>query len=218
MLRPQGERPGRHGGQDRELYQAWDHGPVYSVGRKHAILVLLPGADPLWALDAHAEEALAARNNWRTRAAAIDTHRANAASVALDQRLRDEELTWQDRAQRFRLQEWAPHEEMLLAASAAARVLHKHPSRASLDDLVKFMDPASILGCRACGLPFDPPVATNPKPPFPDLEPKAAMRKLYGPDAPSNPEDRRTQSQDELWKQAAAFFESPVESCERCAF
>ena len=130
---------------------------------------------------------LAARHNWKTRAAAFDNHRANAASLALDQLLRDETLSWKERAERFRLHEWLLHEQMLQAATAAARELQNHPSRASLNDIVKLYELASVLGRRACGLPLDPASAPEPEPPswHPDAE--AALRKIYGEDDAAKP-------------------------------
>jgi hypothetical protein len=128
---------------------------------------------------------LSARHNWKTRAAAFDNHRANAASLALDQLLRDEVLDWKERAERFRLQEWLLHEEMLQAASEAVRELRKHPGRASLNDIVKVIDLAFILGRTACGMPLEPAKPAEFEPPFsqPDIE--AALNKIYGQNDPS---------------------------------
>ena len=130
---------------------------------------------------------LSARHNWKTRAAAFDNHRANAASLALDQLLREETLSWKERAERFRLQEWLLHEEMLQAATLAAREIQKRPGRASLNDVVKLYDLASVLGRRACGLPLDPTAAAEPEPPSPYLDFEAALRKVYGQDNSGKP-------------------------------
>ena len=129
---------------------------------------------------------LAARHNWRSRAAAFDNHRADASSRALDQLLRQETLDWKQRAEQFRLQEWALHEEMLQAARAAAREVRKHPNRVSLHGLVKLYDMAFTLGRRAVGLPLDyVPPKTEPPALRSDLE--EALRKVYGP--PPGPAD-----------------------------
>lgn len=120
-------------------------------------------------------------------AAAFDNHRAHAASLALDQLLRDEAMGWKERAERFRLQEWLLHEEMLQAAAAAARELRKHPARTNLKDVVKLLDLASILGRRACGMPLDPASAPEPEMPFGHPDAKAALEKIYGPGSSSNP-------------------------------
>jgi hypothetical protein len=76
---------------------------------------------------------------------------------------------------------------MIQAASAAARELQKHPGRASLNAIVKLYDLASVLGHRACGMPLDPAAAAKPEPPSSYLDAEAALRKIYGPDAPSKP-------------------------------
>ncbi len=135
----------------------------------------------------HRLRQLSARHNWKTRAAAFDHHRANAASLALDQLVRDETSNWKERAQRFRLQEWQLHEDMLEAASDAIRQLRKHPARISLNDLVKLYDLSSILGRRACGMPLEPVVAAESRPPSSYLDFEAALRKVYGPVNSSKP-------------------------------
>ena len=129
---------------------------------------------------------LAARHNWRSRAAAFDNHRADASSRALDQLLQQETLDWKKRTEQFRLQEWALHEEMLQAAWAAAREVRKHPNRVSLHGLVKLYELASTLGRRAVGLPLDyVPPKTEPRAPDPDFE--EALQKVYG--SPPEPAD-----------------------------
>jgi hypothetical protein len=123
---------------------------------------------------------LAALHNWRSRAAAFDNHRADASSRALDQLLQQETLDWKKRAEQFRLQEWALHEEILQAAEVAAREVRKHPNRVSLHGLVKLYELASTLGRRAVGLPLDyVPPKTEPPALRPDVE--EALRKVYGP-------------------------------------
>jgi len=129
---------------------------------------------------------LAARHHWRSRADAFDNHRADAISRALDQLLQQETLDWKKRAEQFRLQEWALHEEMLQAARAAACEVRKHPNRVSLHGLVKLYELASTLGRRAVGLPLDyVQPKTEPRAPNPDVE--EALRKVYGP--PPGPAD-----------------------------
>jgi hypothetical protein len=132
----------------------------------------------------HRLRRLSARHHWKPRAAAFDRHRASAASLALDQLLRNETSDWKERVERFRLQEWLLHEEMLQAASEAVRQLRKHPGRASLSDIARLFDLASVLGRRACGMPLDPPAAAKFDPPFsrPDVE--AALQKIYGQSEP----------------------------------
>ncbi len=128
----------------------------------------------------HRLRRLASRHEWKSRAAAFDNHRANLTSSALDQLLSDEIADWKKRAERFREQEWALHEEMIQAARAAARELREHPGRIKVSDLTKLFDLASILGRRACGMPLDP--ADSPPPETPTIEPEweAALRKIYG--------------------------------------
>jgi hypothetical protein len=104
----------------------------------------------------HRLRQLSARNHWKTRAAAFDQHRANAANLSLDQLVRDETLNWKERAQRFRDQEWLLHEEMLEAARLAVHQFQRHPGRASLSEIVALYELASLFGHRACGKPFDP--------------------------------------------------------------
>ena len=129
---------------------------------------------------------LAARHHWRSRADAFDNHRADAISRALDQLLQQETLDWKKRAEQFRLQEWALHEEMLQAARAAACEVRKHPNRVSLHGLVKLYELASTLGRRAVGLPLDyVPPKTGPRAPDPDVE--EALQKIYG--SPPGPAD-----------------------------
>jgi hypothetical protein len=127
----------------------------------------------------HRLRRLSARHRWKTRAAAFDNHRASAASRALDQLLQEETSDWKERVERFRLQEWLLHEEIFQAASEAVRQLRKHPGRASLSDIARLYDLASVLGRRACGMPLNPPAAAKFEPPFfrPDVD--AALKKIY---------------------------------------
>jgi hypothetical protein len=123
---------------------------------------------------------LSARHQWKTRAAAFDRHRAYSASRALDQLLSDEASNWKERVERFRLQEWLLHEEMLQAATAAARQLRNRPGRAGFNDMLKLYELAFALGRRACGLPLEPAPAAEPAPTplYPGTE--AALEKIYG--------------------------------------
>jgi hypothetical protein len=130
----------------------------------------------------HRLRRLGVRHNWRTRAAAFDNHRADAASAALDQLLRDEKLDWQERAHRFRLQEWRLHKQMAKAAQAAVREFRKHPGRASLAELTRLIELTSLLGRRSSGMPLDP-AAASPAPPPDRIEVEEALRKIYGSDA-----------------------------------
>jgi len=136
---------------------------------------------------------LAARHDWRSRAAAFDNHRADASSRALEQLLQQETMDWKERAEQFRLQEWALHEEILQAASAAAREVRQHPNRVSLHGLVKLLGLASTLGRRATGMPLDN-VPPKPEPPAPHLNFEEALRKVYGtPPGPARmPEDQES--------------------------
>ncbi len=128
----------------------------------------------------HRLRQISARHEWKTRAVAFDRHRASAASRALDQVLSDEASNWKERVERFRLQEWLLHEEMLQAATAAARQLRNHPGRGGFNDILKLYELASVLGRRACGLPLEPKPDAEPSPPpwYPDA--KAALEKIYG--------------------------------------
>ncbi len=128
----------------------------------------------------HRLRRLCARYRWKTRAAAFDRRRASSVALALDQLLRDETSDWRGRAERFRLQEWLLHEQMLQAASDAIAQLRKHPRRASLSDIVKLHELAFALGRRACGMPLDPPPAARPEPPPRRPDVQAALRKIYG--------------------------------------
>jgi hypothetical protein len=128
----------------------------------------------------HRLRRLSARHNWKTRAAAFDNHRANVASLALDQLLRDETSSWKERVERLRLQEWLLHEEMIQAATDAARELRKRPRLASLRDIAKLFDLASILGRRACGMPLTPRAADEFEQPVSRPEVQAALAKIYG--------------------------------------
>ena len=112
----------------------------------------------------------------------MDNHRATATSLALDQLLKDEATDWKERAERFRLQEWLLHEEMVEAALAAVREFKKNPNRIKLTDLVRLLDLASVLGRRATGLPLDPGSTQPDVPPVPDGF-EAALRKIYGEEA-----------------------------------
>jgi len=124
---------------------------------------------------------LSARHNWKTRAAAFEHHRANAASLALNQLVRDETSNWKERVQRFRIQEWLLHEEMLQTASDIVRQLQKHPRCASLNDLVNIINLAFVLGRRACGMPLDAAAAAEFEPPASNPDFEAALHKIYGP-------------------------------------
>ena len=157
---------------DYQLFAAWLQIPAPRHFRKAAAAL---------GCSLHRLRQLCTRYHWKTRAAAFENHRATAASLALDQLLRDETSDWKERVERFRLQEWLFHEEMLQAASETVRQLRKHTSRASLNDLVKIIDLAFVLGHRACGMPLDLAASAESDPPscYPDYE--AALNKIYGP-------------------------------------
>ena len=155
---------------DYQLFAAWLQRPAPRPLTKSAV-----------ALDCslHRLRRLAVRYHWRTRAAAFDNHRADAASAALDQLLRDEALDWQERAHRFRLQEWLLHKQMMEAARAAVREFRKHPGRASLTELVRLIELGSVLGRRASGMPAGDTPAPVPEP-LHRLDFEAALQKIYG--------------------------------------
>jgi hypothetical protein len=127
---------------------------------------------------------LAALHDWKSRAAAFDNFRALLASQALEQLLSDEKLNWQERAERFRNQEWALHEEMLHSAFQILQDLKNRPRRSSLKDLLALLDLASVLGRRATGLPLDPAAAsTKPQEYEPHYDAEYALNKIYGSDS-----------------------------------
>ena len=157
---------------DYQLFAAWLRLPARRPLTKSAVAL---------GCSLHRLRRLGVRHNWRTRAAAFDNHRADAASAALDQLLRDEKLDWQERAHRFRLQEWRLHKQMAKAARAAVREFEKHPGRASLGELTRLIELTSLLGRRACGVPLDP-AAAAPDQTSHRVEVEAALRKIYGSD------------------------------------
>jgi hypothetical protein len=156
---------------DYQLFAAWIQLPT----PRH-----FPKAAGVLGCSLHRLRRLSARHNWKGRAAAFDNHRAKAFSLALDQLLHEETSGWKERAERFRLQEWLLHEQMLQAASHAAREIRKRPGRVSVNDIVKLYELALVLGRSACGVPFDLPATgrPGPSPPHPDFE--AALHKIYG--------------------------------------
>jgi hypothetical protein len=160
--------------EDYQLFAGWLQLPAPRPPRRAAAAAL--GCTP------HRLSRLFTRHRWRVRAAAFENHRADAASRALDELLRSQAKSWQERAHNFRLQEWLLHEQMMAAAMSAVREFEKHPGRASLTDLVKLLELASVLGRRACGLPLDPAEAA-PAPPSIRPEFEEALRKVYGSDA-----------------------------------
>jgi hypothetical protein len=158
---------------DYQLFTAWLQLPVPRSFPKAAVSLHC---------SVHRLRRLSRQHNWKTRAAAFDQHRAHAASRALDQLLSEETSSCKERAERFRLQEWLLHEEMLEAAFSAVRELQKHPRRASLADVAKLLDLVSTLGRRASGLPLDPATVEPdlPRPRNPEAE--AALNKIYDSD------------------------------------
>jgi len=157
---------------DYQLFAAWLQLPAPRHLRKAAA----PLGCSLYRL-----RQLSARHNWKTRAAAFEYHRASAASLALNQLVCDETSNWKARAQRFRIQEWLLHEEILQVATETVRQLQKHPRRASLNDLVNTINLASVLGRRACGMPLDSGAGAEFEPPASNPDFEAALRKIYGP-------------------------------------
>jgi hypothetical protein len=125
---------------------------------------------------------LSTRHDWPARAAAFDNARADAAGAALDDLLRDEKLDWQERARRFRLQEWALHSEMIEAAFATLRELRKAPRRIKLSELVRLIDLASQLGRRATEASG---ASGDVLPRAPSAEFQAAVAKIYGTPLPT---------------------------------
>ena len=159
---------------DYQLFAAWLQLPVPRPARKAAAAAL--GCSP------HHLGRLVARHRWKTRAAAFDHHRADATSRALDDLLRQETKDWLERARLFRLQEWTLHERMMTTAQAALDEFMKHPGRASLTDLTRLLDLASILGRRAAGMPVGTGKNHPPSVPHSNPEAEAALRKIYGPE------------------------------------
>jgi hypothetical protein len=140
------------------------------------------GAAAALGCSVHRLRRIAAGNHWKSRTAAFDNHRANAASQALDQMVDKEISDCEARARQFRNQEWLLHEQMLEAALAITVELKRRPGRVRLRDIAKLFELASVLGRRACGLPLD---SDSPEPASlparPDVE--AALNKIYGEDA-----------------------------------
>jgi hypothetical protein len=91
-----------------------------------------------------------------------------------------ESSNWKERVQRFRIQEWLLHEEMLQVATETVRQFQKHPRRASLNDLVNIFNLPSVLGRRACGIPLVAAAAAEFEPPASNPDFEAALRKIYG--------------------------------------
>jgi hypothetical protein len=163
---------------DYSLFAAWLQLPAPRRLRKAASAL---------GCSLHRLRRLSTRHNWKTRAAAFDQYRASTSSRALDQFLRDETRDWKERVERFRIEEWLLHEEMIQAAFEALHQLRKRPGLPSLGDLLKIIELASRLGRLACGMPLDPAAEAKPDPPsgYPDAE--AALLKIYGPDDSSKP-------------------------------
>lgn len=135
----------------------------------------------------HRLRRLSARHNWKSRAAAFDQYRANTSSLALDQLLRDETQDWHARLERFRIQEWLLHEEMIQTASAALHQIRKRPGLPRLGDVLKIIELGFTLGRLACGMPLDPAAEPKPQPPSGYLDAEAALLKIYGSDDSGNP-------------------------------
>lgn len=157
---------------DYQLFAAWLQLPAPCQFRKAAATL---------DCSLHRLRQLSSRHNWKTRAAAFDEQRANAASRALDELLSKETSDYKERARLFREQEWLLHEQMCVVALDAVREFKKHPERVKMSQLVKLIDLASVLGRRAAGMPLDPKSAEpDPTPDNSDFE--AALRKVYGND------------------------------------
>lgn len=123
---------------------------------------------------------LSARHEWRMRAQAYESFRADAAEEALRRAHQDEEINWQERARRFRDAEWRLREDMMQAGQAALAQFGRTRGRASVPSIVRLIDLASRLGRRAAGLPENgaAPASAADAPLMPDFE--AALRKVYG--------------------------------------
>jgi len=160
---------------DYQLFAAWLQLPPPRTMRQ---------ASASLGCSVHRLRRLALRHHWQFRANSFDNHRAAAASKALDQLLDDEFSNLKQRAERFRLQEWLLHEEMLEAARAAAQDLKSHPRRLSIKEIARLFDLASALGRRAAGMPLDP-ASADVVPPQLNWDAEAALRKIYG-DSSSN--------------------------------
>jgi hypothetical protein len=143
----------------------------------------------------HRLRRLSALYRWKNRAAAFDEHRASACSVVLDEVILKEAQDFRSRAECFRVQEWLLHEKILQAASDVLHELQKHPNRANLQDLVKLIDLAFVLGRRACGAPLDRAEQATLEPPSGYPDSKARLIKIYGPKVPSEqPHDKSSPS------------------------
>lgn len=96
---------------------------------------------------------LSAARNWRARARTYDECLANAASQNLDRVLSKETADLRKRAEAFREQEWALHEEMLVAAQEAIGKIRLSKRTPTLSEIARLLQLASDLGRRACGIP-----------------------------------------------------------------
>jgi hypothetical protein len=168
--------------EDFQIFAAWLQLPVPRPVRRAAASALH--------CSLHRLRRLFVRHRWKTRTAAFDNHRAYLASEAVADILRNASLDWRERAQRFRLQEWLLHEQMVAAAHQAVRELSKQPRRASLAEVSMLADLASVLGRRAVGIPLDAASVPPVPPPFsPGWQ--EALHKVYAAKAGSdrNPAD-----------------------------
>lgn len=81
-----------------------------------------------------------------------------------------------------REESWVLHEQMVHAAREAIHKFQKHPRRATLKELARVFDLASVMGRRACGLPLEPAPVKEEETTAPvraDFE--ELLRRAYGP-------------------------------------
>jgi len=163
---------------DFQLFAAWLQLPAPRSYRK---------ASAALGSSVHRLRRVGAHNQWQPRTAAFDEFRANTVSQALTEIVDSEIADWKARAEKFRLQEWSLHEQMIESALAISAELKRRPTRARLSDVAKLFELASTLGRRSCGLPLenDSPEAA-PIPIRPDVE--SALAKIYGDGPEFTPE------------------------------
>ena len=109
---------------------------------------------------------LSARHNWKTRAAGFDHYRASTSSLALDQLLRDETQDWKGRLERFRIQEWLLHEEMLQTAMrpfTKSRSVPASPVLETSSRLSTWLSPSDALLAACLSTPLPRPNPTHPQ-------------------------------------------------------
>ncbi len=133
---------------------------------------------------------LSSRHHWRSRAKAFELHQARAQSRALEQLTLEKAADWKARAENFRLREWALHEELIEAASIAARELRAKTHLLSLNDICKLMDLGFTLGRLACNMPLNAPAPQLDRSAS-NAEFESALEKVYGQNSPFRPPDRK---------------------------